>query len=49
VGAAAGALAAWSGPGPASAVRFQAWYRDAGGSCGASANLTNGLQVSFQP
>lgn len=28
---------------------LQAWYRDAGGPCGSSSNLTNGVQVLFTP
>jgi arylsulfatase A-like enzyme len=27
---------------------FQGWYRDPGGPCGSSFNLTNGLQITYQ-
>ncbi len=29
--------------------RFQGWFRDVGGPCGTSFNLTHGLEVSFTP
>lgn len=32
---------------PGQTWRFQLWYRDPGGTCGAS-NLTNGLSISFE-
>jgi hypothetical protein len=28
--------------------RFQGWYRDAGGPCGATFNLTQGIELTFQ-
>ena len=34
---------------PGSTWRFQGWYRDPMGPCGGGFNLTNGVQVPFQP
>ena len=50
-------LGALSGPlfGPAGAILpgqtwgFQAWYRDAGGPCGAGSNASNAVAVMFLP
>ena len=43
-------LQAAGGWGPGDIRRFQAWYRDPAGSpCGALFNLSNGVEVTFQP
>jgi hypothetical protein len=34
---------------PGSHWNFQCWYRDQGGPCATSANLTNAIGVTFQP
>jgi hypothetical protein len=37
------------GWGPGDARRFQVWYRDPAGPCGAGANTTNGVELRFLP
>lgn len=34
---------------PGSTWNFQSWYRDTGGPCGAGSNLSNAIQITFQP
>lgn len=40
-------LGAAGGWGAGDTRRFQAWYRDPGGPCGAGFNLTNGWEIAF--
>lgn len=43
---------AFPGPGPiqpGDVRQFQAWYRDPGGPCGHSSNLSNAVEITFEP
>lgn len=44
-----GLIALESGPSPGTERRYQLWYRDPTGPCGAGFNLTNGFAVTYTP